>query len=445
MTPAPSPDGASPSKGPGAKANKKPETKVDPLFPERTKRGWKEMTGADKLAINATADAYVDFISTGKTPRRAVAALVEIAEAAGARAMKDGESGLTGFHYALGPGGEAAVFFRSGSAPLSSGLSVIVVSVDAPRLVLKQNPNAHRNDIDMLQTDVHGKISLRSWMIHPLALDVVANKRGKTIKFSIGERPDDPILSIPDLLPHLSRGLQRRGKEVSEVERLDALGGVRPGALSIALRSRGLTVADLAAAEATLVPAGKARRIGVDRALIGGYGHKNRALAFSAVRALGEASLARAAAVVVVGRSEADDSSGTGYPYAARAIRMAIASLSEGEVDALDMRLIARRTVALVGRSAGGQNSGLTIDIASADSLPIEARRLSRVFTAAQIPFSIRDSGRSGPGRDLATLDLDAIGVAIPSTGSGKPGELISTLDLFHGARACRAWLSRPL
>ncbi len=430
-------------RGDDAKPKTKNKKKIDPLFPVREPRGWDELKDDERAKVDSLANAYLSFISEAKTPRRAISRLVAIAENAGARAVKPGERGLTGIHYYVGNGGDSAVFVRSGSNQASAGANVIVVSVDAPRLILKTNAAEERHHHEMLQTQLHGELDLRSWMVHPLALDIWVEKGGKPIAFSIGERADDPVLSIPDLLPHLSRGSQKRGKEVDDAERLDALSGIKVGALAKMLRTKRLAAGDLANAEAALIPAGHATRIGADRGLIGGYGHGNRALAYASLWGLLKASPTQTAVVIVLGQTEITE---TGASTAARALRNAIAWTSKRELDVYDVRVALRRSSALVGLNLEADfNTGVVIDLIGADALPKAGVKLSALLDSSKVPFTFRPKGYSSTARKIASLDLDAIGLAIPTKGSGTPGELVSVLDLYYGANACRAWLSRSL
>lgn len=220
------PDAAKSAKS--AKSDQSEKKAEDPLFPTR-KKGWKSLASDDRSAAVAMAADYLDFIDRAKTPRRAITALVDVAREVGGAALdSSAASGPKpgGLYYFVARGGDAAALYRRGIQPVSDGVQLIVVSVDAPRVELKQTPVYEKHGIAMMQTALHGRLDWKSWMVHPIALYVFVDRgAGRPTDVVIGEAADDPVLSIPDLLPHLSRGVQRRDNPVDSPERLDALAG----------------------------------------------------------------------------------------------------------------------------------------------------------------------------------------------------------------------------
>ncbi len=421
----------------------------DELFPTR-KSGWTELSKGDRARADSIANDYIVHLNRGKTPRRFVAELAAIASENGAKRLEQSATNATGFSYRIERGGDAVVFLREGARPVKDGLQIVVVSADAARLELKQSATFERRGFGMLQTKLHGKLSWRSWMVHPIALDIYfqgdsrASRSGTAIVVGgDGNDPNEPVLSIPDLLPHLSRGSQPRGNEVDDPERLDPIGAMTPAALSKRLTALGIRPRDLAIAEAYLVPAEPARRIGVDRALIGGYGQKNRAAAFAAVTALATASAPeRASVVIVLGRTETSDGARSGTAYVGRALRDVVSLLSrEKSPDTYSVQQALSRSSALIASSTeSGRNRGVALNLAAADALPVASRRVARIFKQAGVQFHWESSKQTKRGRQIATLDLDTLHFSIPSSGRGVPGQTISILDLLQGTKACIAW-----
>lgn len=119
---------------------------------------------------------------------------------------------------------------------------------------------------------------------------------------SIGEKPEEPVFTIADLLPHLSRKTQSEKKvsDAFEGEKLNVLVGSLPfgddevaerfklGVLEHLHANYGFIEEDLMSAELEVVPAGEARDIGWDRGLVGGYGQDDRSCAFTSAKAIGE-------------------------------------------------------------------------------------------------------------------------------------------------------------
>ena len=133
----------------------------------------------------------------------------------------------------------------------------------------------------------------------PLALHgVVVKPDGTKITINIGEKEDDPVFIISDILIHLSADQMK--KTVAEAvpgENLDILIGSRPlkGEEKDAVKAAVLKILkdeydidedDFVSAEIEAVPAGKAREAGFDRSMIVGYGHDDRCCAYPSAAAM---------------------------------------------------------------------------------------------------------------------------------------------------------------
>ena len=131
----------------------------------------------------------------------------------------------------------------------------------------------------------------------PLALHgVVVKADGERVDIAIGEKPEDPVLYITDLLPHLDRG-DKKASELAPGEKLNAIVGsvpldeeekdaVKLGVLKLLYETYGITEEDFLSAELSLVPAEKARDVGFDRSLISAYGHDDRCCAYPSLTAM---------------------------------------------------------------------------------------------------------------------------------------------------------------
>ena len=126
----------------------------------------------------------------------------------------------------------------------------------------------------------------------------VVTAAGETIDVVIGRDPSDPQLMVSDLLPHLAG--EQMGKKLGDAikaESMNILAGsvpydddgkdrVKLAVMSILNSQYGITEEDLISAELYAVPAFEVRDIGLDRSLIGGYGHDDRVCAYAELRAL---------------------------------------------------------------------------------------------------------------------------------------------------------------
>jgi aspartyl aminopeptidase len=424
--------------------------KPDELVPKR-KSGWQLLDADARKATAEYADAYATYLAGAKTPRRAVRGLVELARGAGATALADERPATANGSklYFVAPGGDAAAFVRVGERPIEEGVRIVIASVDAPHFDLKQQPVFSAAGFGMLDTAPYGDVELESWLVRPLALYLYAARPGaKTgpVELVLGEAAGDPVLVIPDLLPHLSGGVQS-DKIVDSPERMNALAASSRKNLLEYLAGQGIDEQTFQDAEVALVPAGAPRFIGVDRALLAGYGHTHRALAFAAVRALLEADrVHHTAMVIIVSRAEAGNTGDSGTAFVSTAMSRAMAALAaDVELDVLGSRRIYSRSAAIVaGFVDATRNRGIALNPRSDDALPGALRRVMTAFGAggAQWHLSKAKLEWGAVSRELATLDLDVVEVGLPLAGVGAPYELVSTLDLYQGYLACRGWLA---
>ncbi len=425
------------------------DTARSSLMPDR-KRGWKHVDDRQRTAIAAYAGDYTEFLSRAKTPRRAVSGLIALARNAGATELTaDAHLGTAAgkLVYVRARGGDAAAIIRVGARPIEEGVRLIVANVDAPRIDLKQSPVFTDAGLALLDTAPYGQLDLPKWLAHPLALYIYAARPGAStgdIDLALGDAPDDPVLSIPDILPHLSSKPQRRGL-VDSPERMNAVAAASRETLAAFLRAHGVDEAVFATAEATLVPAGPARLVGVDGALVAGYGHRHRSAAYAAVRALLEVESTPLTSIVVISSGDQAGWNGnSGAAFVATAMSAAMRALAADAtaLDALGTRRIYARSAALVTADLDARrNRGVALSPHTDDALPRAQRRVVDAFDAGGVAWQVvGDRTQGSQARELGTLDLDVLDFAIPATGRGTPWELASTYDLFQGYLACRAW-----
>ncbi len=258
----------------------------------------------EKESLKAFAEDYVKFLSEAKTERESVDYFREIL-------LRD--------HFE--EGGKERGFFiyrnkffacwRRGKRSIREGLRVIVSHIDTPRLDLKLHPLFEDMDLAFFKTHYYGGIKKYHWVALPLSLHgVVVKKDGSTVKIIIGERDEDPVFTICDLLPHLGRKRQEEKKlaEAIPAENLNILVGgiplektseeigengkqkerVKKRILKILEERYGITEEDFVSAEIFAVPAGRARFLGFDEAFIGGYGQDDRICAYTSFQAFRE-------------------------------------------------------------------------------------------------------------------------------------------------------------
>jgi aspartyl aminopeptidase len=164
---------------------------------------------------------------------------------------------------------------------------------------VKQNPLYENGDMAYLDTHYYGGIKKYQWVTLPLAIHgVVAKKDGTVVDIVIGEKEDDPVFCVTDLLIHLAANQQeKKGNKVIEGENLDILFGsmplkdeekdaVKKGILQILKEQYDMVEEDFLSAELEVVPAGKARECGIDRSMIISYGQDDRVCAYTSLVAM---------------------------------------------------------------------------------------------------------------------------------------------------------------
>ena len=240
-----------------------------------------------KNAFNFCND-YKKFLDSSKTEREAIENISKLAK-------KNNKKIVVNY-------GKSAAILIKGKKPIKDGIKIVISHIDSPRLDLKQIPlyEESNSNVALLETHYYGGIKKFHWVVIPLSLHgVIYTKNSKKIDFIIGEDEEDPVFSVPDLLPHLSHEVQDNKKINKAIsgESLDIIVGNKPidGNFNDKIKTAiieklhkdyGITEEDFISAELEAVPAFKARDIGFDRSLIGSYGQDDRACAYSSLKAV---------------------------------------------------------------------------------------------------------------------------------------------------------------
>ena len=251
--------------------------------------------------VMAFSEGYKDFLDHAKTEREAVNKSIELAEKAGFREFKDVKKVKAGDRFYFNNRGKSLALFVIGKKEIEQGVNILGAHIDSPRIDVKLNPLYEDNGLLMIDTHYYGGIKKYQWTARPLSIHgVVCKKDGSVIEVNIGEKEDDPIIEISDLLIHLAKDqMAKNGATVVEGEDLNALAGsipakgkddekdlVKKNFLDILKKEYGFEEADLISAELELVPSGKARDLGLDRSMVMGYGHDDRICAYTSLAAI---------------------------------------------------------------------------------------------------------------------------------------------------------------
>lgn len=447
---------------------------------------------ADKRQqIEQVNQEYLRFLTEGKTEREAVAYLETEAVQSGfvpLALVMNGEVKVTpGLKVYLNYREKAFIAAIIGQQPLEKGLNIIGAHLDAPRLDLKPNPLYEAEKLGWLKTHYYGGIKKYQWVALPLALHgVVFTRSGQRLQIVIGEKGEDPVFTITDLLPHLAaKQMEKKAAEVISGEGLNLLVGsipckdkeakerVKAALLKILKEQYGIEPEDFARAELEAVPAGPAREVGLDRSLIGGFGQDDRVCAWTAWAALRDLKETPeyTAVALLVDKEEIGSTGNTGMtaaffanfvaelinartqPYNEILLRRALASsraLSadvsvavdpnfEGVVDKYNAARLGQGLV--VTKYTGARGKSGTSD-ANAEFVA----RVLQIFSEADVPWQVGELGAVDVGgggtiaKFMAETGMDVLDCGVALLSMHSPFEVASKVDIFAAYEGYKAF-----
>ncbi|WP_299055488.1 aminopeptidase [uncultured Eubacterium sp.] len=267
------------------------------------KNAWKTYNDSEKEQLQSLNADYIDFLSECKTERECISETVKRAKEKGYISLEEAIANNKKLKqgdkvYAVCMNKTIALF-NIGKEPLEKGMNILGAHVDSPRMDVKQNPLYESEGMAYLDTHYYGGIKKYQWVTLPLAIHgVIVKKDGTTVNVNIGEKPEDPVFCVTDLLIHLAANqMEKKAAKVVEGENLDILVGTIPlndeekeatkkGVLEILKEMYGMEEEDFMSAELEVVPAGRAREMGFDRSMIISYGQDDRVCAYTSLVAM---------------------------------------------------------------------------------------------------------------------------------------------------------------
>lgn len=455
------------------------------------KNAWKEYTDEQIKAVMDFNEGYKDFLSKGKTERLCVELTKELAEAKGFRNLDEilkngGEIKAGDKIYAENMGKNMALFVI-GEKPLAEGMRILGAHIDSPRLDLKQNPLYESEEFAMLDTHYYGGIKKYQWVTLPLALHgVVVKKDGTKITLAIGEKEDDPVFGITDLLPHLAADqMQKTGAKIVEGENLDVTFGsiplkdekkdaVKANVLKILEDTYGIEAEDFVSAEIEVVPAGKARDLGLDRSMVMGYGHDDRVCAYTSLAAvLDVENCEYTNCCFLVDKEEIGSVGATGAQslWMENTIAELMAAMDGSEslikvrramanskmlssdvsaaVDPLYLSVSEKKNAAFLGYGVVfNKYTGARGKSGSNDANPEYMAEIRRAMDEEKICYQTSELGKvdQGGGGTIAYIMgnycMNVIDAGVPVMNMHAPWEVVSKADVYEAYRAYKAFLA---
>ena len=443
------------------------------------KNGYSRITAEQKAEMETYCAGYMAFMDACKTEREATAWAAAEAEKRGFKPAVPGMEAKPGDKIYLNNRGKAIILAVVGTEPLSKGSNICAAHVDSPRTDLKPNPLYEDSEIAYFKTHYYGGIKKYQWVTIPLALHgVVCKKDGTTVTVTIGEDDNDPVLVISDLLIHLSGDqMQKTAGQVIAGEQLNVILGTEPlegegsdlvklHIMKLLNEKYGMIESDFLSAELTIVPAGKAREVGLDRSLIGAYGHDDRVCAYAELEALWNIGTPNKTAVCILADKEEIGSVGiSGMQSEAFEYFMGILCDAQGvnlyECFANSFCLSADVSNAFDPNFAETcdrrNNSKLNYGVAickytgsrgKGGASDASAEAMSHVRTTldnADVVWQIATLGKVDQGGGgtvaayMANRNIVTVDAGVPVLCMHAPMELVSKLDCYETMLACKA------
>lgn len=432
-----------------------------------------EKLGADgKAKCGEYAEGYKAFIDAAKTEREAVTEGIKLAQAKGFVEHKLGGKVVPGGKYYYNNRGKMLFVFTIGSEPADRGAIISAAHVDSPRIDLKPMPLYEDSGFAFFKTHYYGGIKKYQWTTVPLAIHgVVTLADGRTVDVTIGEDEGDPVLYITDLLIHLSK--DQMAKSLADGitgEGLNILLGSEPypdykgddkiklNILAILHDKYGMTEADFRSAELTMVPALKARDVGLDRSFIGAYGHDDRVCAYPALTAVLDTEAPRRTIMAILADKEEIGSVGISGMQCqvfddilediavsggttSRELRAASVCLSADVNAAFDPNygdVYERRNASFAnGGVVLTKYTGSRGKSGSSDASAEIIGRIRKIFDDAGVVWQIGELGKVDQGGGgtvacyVANRNIETVDLGVPVLSMHAPYELIAKTDLY--------------
>ena len=455
---------------------------------------WKKYTDEEMKKVMEFSEGYKAFLSEGKTERACIRLTLRMAEEKGFRdleeVLKAGDSLKPGDKvYAVNMNKNVALFVI-GEKPLEEGLRILGAHIDSPRLDLKQNPLYESEGFALFDTHYYGGIKKYQWVTLPLALHgVIVKKDGTSVDFVIGEKEEDPVFGVSDLLIHLAADqMKKTGAKIVEGENLDVTIGsiplkeaaedekerdaVKANILRILKENYGIEEEDFLSAEIEVVPSGKARDYGLDRSMIMGYGHDDRVCAYTSLAAILDVeSCQYTNCCFLVDKEEIGSVGATGAQSlfmentiaelmacmegeslikvrrALKNTKMLSSDVSAG-LDPLYLSVSDKKNAAFLGHGiVFNKYTGARGKSGCNDANPEYIAQLRKILDDAKVNYQTAELGKvdQGGGGTIAYImgnyNMNVIDAGVPVLNMHAPWEVVSKADVYEAYRAYKSFL----
>ncbi len=463
----------------------KGQTLKEELFYKK-KTAFELRSGEELAQAKEYAKGYAAWLDNSKTERECVLASIALLKEKGYREYKLGDKIAAGDKLYLNNRGKSLFAIKVGTEDIENGVRICAAHIDSPRLDLKQHPLYENDGVAYFKTHYYGGIRKYQWATIPLAIHgTVVKANGQSVDIRIGDEAGDPVFCITDLLPHLAREQNARPLGTAFTgEGLNVMLGSAPyfeedGKLTpadekiklnimIMLNEKyGITEADFMSAELSIVPAQNSIDVGLDRWIVGSYGHDDRVCSYPALTALFEAEDSARTCMAVLADKEETGSNGISGMQCCllfdiideiaknlggntNVVRMHSKCLSADVTACYDPNypeVSEKRNSAIlhcgVGLSkyTGSGGKGGTND-ASAELVAY----VRNIFDQAGVIWQTAELGKVDQGGGgtvamyIANRNIETVDIGVPVLSMHAPFELISKADLYEAHRAFTAF-----
>ena len=449
------------------------------------KNAWLKYNENEIKEVMDFCEGYKDYISKGKTERLCVKEALKIAKENGFKCICEYETLKAGDKVYFLNRDKNIALFVIGQKDVSYGLHILGAHIDSPRLDIKQNPLYEKNDLVYLDTHYYGGIKKYQWVTVPLAIyGVVIKKDGTKVDIAIGDKKDDPVFGITDLLIHLASNQMRKTADVVvEGEDLDLSFGsiplkdcekeaVKNNILKLIKTKYDFEEEDFLSAELEVVPQGEAKDYGIDRGMIAGYGHDDRVCAYTSLMALVDAGECEyTTCAILVDKEEVGSIGATGAQSmffenaiaeiisktttyndlllrkALQNSKMLSSDVSAG-FDPLYPQVNDARNCAYMGNGLCiNKYTGARGKSGCNDSSPEFIAQIRKAFEEDNVNYQTSELGKVDQGGGgtiayiLGNLNMDVIDAGVPVLNMHSPMEIVSKADVYEAYKGYVSFL----
>ena len=443
------------------------------------KNGYSEYTPEKREAMNEYCKRYAAFMNACKTEREATAWATRAAEAHGFKPAVPGMEVKPGDKIYMNNRGKSFLIAVIGTEPMSEGANICAAHVDSPRLDLKPQPLYEDSEIAYFKTHYYGGIKKYQWACVPLAIHgVVCKKDGSEVTVTIGEDENDPILVVSDLLIHLAADQMKKtlaegiiGEQLNVILGTEPLEGegsdlVKLNIMRLLNEKYGMVEGDFRTAELTVVPAGKCREVGLDRSLLGAYGHDDRVCAYAELESILDLPTPKHTAVCILADKEEIGSVGISGMQS-HAFEYFMEILCDGQGVKLSQCFANSFCLSADVSNAFDPNFAETCDrrnnsalnygvsickytgargkSGASDASAEAMQHVRSTLDAAGVKWQIATLGKVDQGGGgtvaayMANRNIVTVDAGVPVLCMHAPMELVSKLDCYETMLACRA------